>query len=96
MPSDDNSDAWVPNGKSFPFLNAEGLSLQDVQRAFEGLARDWLPLKVGKRYADVVVKCLTGLEEDSQDLTERKINEDVQVGFDYIDQVLRQLQEIAV
>jgi hypothetical protein len=67
-----------------------------MQKWFEAVARHALPRKVGKRYADVVIKCLTGFERGSEDAMGEGTGKDMQDGFDYVDQILRQLFEITV
>lgn len=92
----DDADDWVPNKKAYPEFDPNNLSPQDMQRWFEAVARDALPRKVGQRYADVVIKCLTGFERGSEDATGEGFGKDMQDGFDYVDQILRQLYEITV
>jgi hypothetical protein len=116
LPASNSSDPWVLNVKAFHFLKFEEGDKQDflreVQINLEETARYHLPRRMGQKYADVVIECLTGLEgslgeegrgflgEDERgSLGEKGRNSDqdsVQLGFEYIDRVIRRLSNISV
>jgi hypothetical protein len=116
LPASNSSDPWALNDKAFRFLKFEGGDKQEflrkVQINFEETARYQLPRRMGQKYADVVVECLTGLEgksggddrgffggDESGPLGEEGRSSDqdsVQLGFAYIDRVIRRLSNISI
>jgi len=101
---------WVLNVDSFAFLKRKkGVSKQDflkeVQINFEELARYHLPRRMGQSYTDTVLECLTGLEdreeENSEDNAEGEsgraaLQDDVKLGWNYIDRVINRLSSISL
>ena len=64
---------------------------------FESVARYHLPRKVGQKYADVVVACLRRLDEtEGNSKTSESDQDSVQVGFRYIDRIMRGLWDISI
>ncbi|KAH8671813.1 hypothetical protein BGZ60DRAFT_405976 [Tricladium varicosporioides] len=68
-----------------------------MQRHLIALAVDELPKRLGDMYRDVVVNCLTCLDEDNADFGDQNEFEDVDgvlVGVRYIEKILLRLDEI--
>lgn len=76
VPADEQASTWVLNVKAFSFLKQrEGVEkpdfLKEVQIHFEELARYQLPRRMGQKYADAVLECLTRLEGRLDGIGER-------------------------
>ena len=72
-----------------------------IKEHLVGLARKKLPLSLGEMYADVVVTCLTCLDEDNEDFAggqdESLLDEDgIVVGTRFIERVLFCVGEISL
>ncbi|KAF1965572.1 hypothetical protein BU23DRAFT_560927 [Bimuria novae-zelandiae CBS 107.79] len=64
-----------------------------------GLAQEGLPGKMGDKYSEVVVNCLTCLDESNEDFGDPEEFEDedgVQIGVRYIEKILRKLNSISI
>lgn len=101
VPGNSNSESWVLNVKDFRFLASDlpdrQAFLEGLQNKFESVARYHLPRKVGQKYADVVVACLRRLDEtEGNSKTSESDQDSVQVGFRYIDRIMRGLWDISI
>ena len=109
-PGDGPAGNWVLNVDSFEFLKRKrGVSKQDflkeVHMSFEELARYHLPRRMGQSYTDTVLECLTRLEDRQEGNGEHDaVNEsegatlqnDVEMGWNYIDRVINRLSSISL
>ena len=104
------------NVKAFTFLEQrEGVDkqdfLQEVQIHFEELARYQLPRRIGQKYTDAVLECLTGLEgrldeigdgngqgNNSSSRPQWRVSgrDNVELGLNYIDRVMARLVNISM
>ncbi|PPJ54324.1 hypothetical protein CBER1_06137 [Cercospora berteroae] len=94
--------------KPYPNTNLLGLSIQALQkktpngikRLLVELATRELPGRLGELYRDVVINCLTCLDEDNMDFGEEGEFDDdadgVAVGVRYIEKVLSKLDSITM
>ncbi|KAI4162743.1 MAG: hypothetical protein LQ342_003630 [Letrouitia transgressa] len=102
QPSGERMDEFAPG----PVLNISSLLRMSDQRksAIEikdrlvGMAKDRLPFRMGQRYTDIVVDCLTCLDDDNAfgSKDEFKDADGIEVGVRYIEKILQQLQEITI
>ncbi|KAJ5820545.1 hypothetical protein N7474_006136 [Penicillium riverlandense] len=63
------------------------------------MAKEILPIKMGNKYAQVVVNCLTCMEDTNEDFGDQSQFEDedgILIGVKYIEKILLQLSEISV
>ena len=100
----ENEECIPQNGKVVDLSSAlvieeEPKRAYSVKELLTVAARERLPIMVGPRYSNVVVSCLTCLDRDYQGLGDESEFQDedgVVIGVKYIEQVLLELQQIAV
>jgi len=100
VPERSNSESWVLNVEDFPFLKYNPSDRQKflgaLRELFEKVASYYLPRKVGQKYADVVVACLKGLDDTEGDVKLECNKDSVELGFRYIDRIIRGLWDISI
>ncbi|KAK3112369.1 hypothetical protein LTR53_011434 [Teratosphaeriaceae sp. CCFEE 6253] len=77
----------------------ERRSPRRIKEQLVGLARHRLPRKMGDRYSDVVINCLTCLDDDNVDFATHSDFEDadgVLVGVRYIEKILMKMEDIRI
>ncbi|KAJ5984982.1 hypothetical protein N7522_012178 [Penicillium canescens] len=86
------------------FVSSENhthLSMEDglLKDQYTALAKEKLPIKMGEKYTQVVVNCLSCIDttnEDFGDESEFEDNDGILIGVKYIEKILLQLSEISV
>ncbi|KAF2663025.1 hypothetical protein K491DRAFT_12889 [Lophiostoma macrostomum CBS 122681] len=92
----------IPSHLLPPFIDEEAEEVAKATRikdSLVGLARKKLPGRMGDKYTDVVVNCLTCLDEDNIDFGNERDFEDedgILIGVRYIEKVLLRLNDVSL
>jgi hypothetical protein len=92
--------------KPFPLLpSLNKIQDNEVQKAFQlkdslvTIAQHELPSRMGDKYTDIVISCLTCLDDSNPDFSsesEFKDEDDIIIGVRYIEKILLGLSNISV
>ena len=92
---DNDTGSLAVNDRTYTFLEHYGFPTE-LKTSFVSVAKRELPLKIEQKYADVVVECLSGLENGMKDADDRQDSDGVQGDLRNIDIVPTNLQEIVL
>ncbi|RSL81669.1 hypothetical protein CEP52_017147 [Fusarium oligoseptatum] len=67
---------------------------EQLKKTYISLAAGAVPRKMGQKYADIVMACLTGLESEQGDLKRLEDEDGIVVGTRYMVEVISKLEEI--
>ncbi|KAM0438982.1 hypothetical protein ACHAPT_001743 [Fusarium lateritium] len=69
---------------------------EQLKKTYMSLAAGAVPRKMGQRYADIVMACLTGLESEQDGLKRLEDEDGIVVGTRYMVEVISRLEEISM
>ncbi|KAI9774619.1 MAG: hypothetical protein M1840_002868 [Geoglossum simile] len=95
VPSSEDNNHFSLNKEQFKWMAKNEHGLHTYQKRFLHLARTQVALYVGKKYADVVVKCLECVEEGFGD-KDLQLRDGIEIGSEYIDNILAALGDISI
>jgi hypothetical protein len=89
----------LAGGEEIPIQHTKEFLLHLAKRALVDLARRYLPERMGTKFTQVVITCLTCLDDDNPDFgnpQEFQDEDEIRIGSRYIEKVSRYLQYMSI